>query len=81
MLMFYELAGGRGYTKLSHDYQSRMDLSRQLNLGRAMLVGEVKQINHCTDLKISDADSEASYDNVTTIVRIILPVEYEESNQ
>lgn len=81
MLMFYELAGGRGYTKLSHDYQSRIDLSRQLNLGRAMLVGEVKQINHCTDLEISDADSEASYDNVTTIVRIILPVEYEDSNQ
>ena len=80
MLMFYELAGGRGYTKLSHDYQSQVDMSRQLNLGRAMLVGEIRHMHHGTDLEISDRDTDTRYDNVTTIVRIILPVEFENPN-
>ena len=79
MLMFYQLAGGRGYTQLSHDYHSQLDLSQQLNLGRAMLVGEIK--GRCTDIEISDLSSTAVYDNTTTIVRIILPVEYENPKQ
>ena len=81
ILMFYELAGGRGYTKLSHDYQSQVDLSRQLNLGRAMLVGEIQKNKHCTEVKISGPEAEPNYDNVTTIVRIVLPVEYEKSDK
>ncbi|MEE2826601.1 MAG: hypothetical protein VYE64_08235 [Planctomycetota bacterium] len=81
MLMFYELAGGRGYTKLSHDYQSQVDMSQQLNLGRAMLVGEIRHTHHGSDLEISDRDTDTRYDNVTTIVRIILPVEFEGRNQ
>ena len=79
MLMFYQLAGGRGYTQLSHDYHPQLDLSQQLNLGRAMLVGEIK--GRCTDIEISDPRSTAVYDNTTTIVRIILPVEYENPKQ
>ena len=43
MLMFYGAAGGRAYTRLSHSYQSFVDLSRHLRTDRAMLVGRSKQ--------------------------------------
>ena len=39
MMMFYEAAGGRSYTHLLNRYQSELDLSEQLVLGRAILVG------------------------------------------
>jgi hypothetical protein len=43
MLMFFGAAGGRAYTRLSHSYQSFVDLSRHLRTGRAILVGRGKQ--------------------------------------
>ena len=41
MLMFHEAAGGARYTRLTHRYQSWLDMSDHLNLNRAVLVGRV----------------------------------------
>ena len=38
MMMFYEAAGGRGYTGLTNDYQRFVDFSELLKTGRAILV-------------------------------------------
>lgn len=42
-MMFYDAAGGRGYTHLGHDYQAFSDLSSHLATGRAMLIGFTQQ--------------------------------------
>ena len=39
MLMFHDAAGGRNYTGLAHRYHAFLDLSDQLRLGRAVLLG------------------------------------------
>ena len=40
LMMFYDAAGGYGFAHLPNRYQAYCDLSRQLELGRAMLVAE-----------------------------------------
>ncbi len=42
VMMFHQAAGGTAYTHLSNRYQSRIDLSRHLQLGRAVLVALIK---------------------------------------
>lgn len=42
-MMFYDAAGGRGYTNLGHDYQRFVDLSGHLATGRAILIGYALQ--------------------------------------
>ena len=39
LMMFHERAGATNYTGLLHRYQSFIDLSKELELGRAILVG------------------------------------------
>lgn len=73
MLMFHEAAGGTEYTGLTHGYQSFVDLSRQLGLSQAILVGELDQ--PVTRLQIDEGQSEYQYDSVTTLIRIVIPVE------
>lgn len=74
IMMFYDAAGGKNYTGLTHDYQSFIDLSSQLNLKRAILVGEVQ--SQSSLLEINGESAADNYDSHTTIVRIVLPVEY-----
>ncbi len=76
MLMFYEAAGGSNYTGLTHSYQGFIDLSEQLKLGRAILVGEIDVPT--TPLLIDGQSAATHYDQMATIVRIVLPVTYEE---
>ena len=73
MLMFYGAAGGSNYTKLTHDYQRFIDLSPQLDLNRAILIGEFKDV--VTELKINGESSKPNYDRVHSVIRIILPVD------
>ena len=40
LMMFYETAGGFGFAHVPNRYQAYCDLSRQLDLGRAILVAE-----------------------------------------
>ncbi len=39
MTLFYDLAGGEGYTGLAHRYQNFVDLSSHLRVGQAILMG------------------------------------------
>jgi len=50
MMMFYELAGGRNYTGLSHGYQGKTDMSGLLTSQRAILIGELKSQVSCQAL-------------------------------
>ncbi len=72
MMMFYEAAGGNNYTGLTHRYQPFMDMSRNLYLNRAVLVGEIEQIG--AELLVDEKRVTDNYDQSRTIVRIILPV-------
>ena len=73
-MMFYQAAGGVNYTGLTHDYHSFIDMTDHLNLKRAILVGEVA--SRGAVFNINGESVSDQYDQVTTIVRIILPVEY-----
>lgn len=43
MMMFQDKAGGDQYTKLAHRYQDYVDLSAQLDNGRAVLIGRAEE--------------------------------------
>lgn len=74
MMLFYEAAGGRGYTGLTHSYQAFVDMSHLPNLNHAILVGEFS--GHVTDILIDgEAPSEDYYDHQLTILRVSLPVQ------
>lgn len=74
IMMFFKAAGGNNYTGLTHDYQSFVDMTDHLDLKRAILVGEVD--TRGAALKINGKKASDQYDQVTTIVRVIFPVEY-----
>lgn len=74
IMMFYQAAGGMAYTNLSHRYHSFTDMTDQLNLRRAILVGEVDRPGAI--LKIDGESALSQYDQTTTIVRILLEVRY-----
>ena len=81
MMMFYDAAGGKGYTGLTHGYQSFIDFSEPLHLNRAILVGEIVQRG--ADLKITSDGKpiDNELDQVTTMVRVLLPVKVESKKQ
>jgi hypothetical protein len=80
MLMFYSAAGGSNYTAgLSHNYQQFVDMSEHLNLGRAILVGEIDGLG--TSLTLDGQTVESHYDQVVTIIRVVLPVTYLEKKR
>ena len=72
VMMFFEAAGGKTYTGLSHGYISRIDCTPLLKLNRAVLVGQLKS---GSQLKINGSDTNELYDSSVTMVRIVLPVE------
>ncbi len=43
IMMFHEAAGGQRYTKISHRYERALDLSYQLQAGRAILLGRAEK--------------------------------------
>lgn len=74
LMMFYDTAGGLGFAHLPHRCQSQIDMSRQLELGRAVLVADVA----AAGATIVDNDTNqpltgAAADN-TTVYRFILPI-------
>lgn len=74
MLMFHDAAGGRNYTRLSHRYQTFIDLSPLLRTGRAILMGRSKQTATAIsrDGKVLLDDD---YDQHWTYYRILIPVQ------
>ncbi len=71
MLMFHDAAGGPSYTRLDHIYQSWVDLSRHLDLRRAMLVG--RAATSAAQIEISQHPDPPT-DRRLTMVRIMWPV-------
>ncbi len=74
MLMFYDLAGGHDYTGLTHDYQPFVEMSRHLNLNRAILVGELDERVAQFDVADLATGQKGQYDRSATLIRIVLPV-------
>ena len=73
MIMFHDAAGGRAYTSLLHRQSAWLDLSAQLKLQRAVLVGRVPDLEVGAELSIdSDSDFEIQRWN---FVRILFEVE------
>ncbi len=72
MMMFYDAAGGRAYTRLLHRYQAYVDLSGHLKIGRAVLVGRAAP--RASQLERGGASLADHYDKHWTFFRIILPV-------
>ncbi len=76
LMMFYEAAGGIAFAHLPNRYQAYCDLSRQLDLGRAILVaenaeGQVQLVDSKTNAAIGNENLNTS----AVIQRYILPVE------
>jgi hypothetical protein len=74
LMMFYDAAGGFGFANLPNRYQWYCDLSRQLELGRAVVVAEAagpvtQLIDNATGKAIGD-NPDAS----TVIYRFVIPV-------
>lgn len=73
LMMFFKSAGGEDYTRLTHRYQSYLDLSEHLRLGRAVLLGRVDE--SATKLIVDGADAGDKYDERSTFCRIVFPVD------
>jgi hypothetical protein len=74
LMMFYDAAGGFGFAHLPNRYQAYCDLSRTLELGRAILVAEAagpvtQLIDEATGAAVGDAQDES-----TVVYRFVLPV-------
>jgi hypothetical protein len=75
VIMFYRAAGGTAFARLPLRYQSYCDLSRQLELGRAVLVAEAlasgsRLVEAGSGQPLGDAANNSSL----TIYRFLLPV-------
>ena len=74
LMMFYEAAGGYGFAHLPNRFQAYCDLSRTLELGRAILVADaaepvVRLIDDATGVAVGDKQDES-----TVVYRFVLPV-------
>lgn len=72
VMMFYQTLGGEGFAGLPNRYQSRCDLSRLLQLDRAILVASVSTGG--SQWKISPAKSDNTPSSSSTICRFIIPL-------
>ncbi len=72
MMMFYEVIGGEPYATLTNDSQRWLDLSSNLKLGQAVLVGHHRE---ATTPLIVDGEPVKNYDKQLTTIRIVFPVE------
>jgi len=74
LMMFYEAAGGYGFAHLPNRYQAFCDMSRTLELGRAIVVADAagpvaKLIDDATGTAVGDKQDES-----TVVYRFVLPV-------
>ena len=72
--MFYNALGGEGFASLPNRYQAHSDLSRLLDLGRAILVAS----GDGSGSQLVDRDSGESLaagdDPSTVVYRVVFPV-------
>ncbi|MEX2309279.1 MAG: hypothetical protein WD738_16890 [Pirellulales bacterium] len=78
LMTFYEAAGGIGFAQLPNRYQDYCDLSRMLELGRAVLIADVPGKGS----RLVDGDSGVVLGNEqvagAVVYRFVLPVRKEE---
>ncbi len=72
-LSFHDITGGQSYTKLTNDSLDSLDLSDSLKLHRAVLFGRLK----APVTKFALNDDELTYEQQESVIRIIMPVEFE----
>jgi hypothetical protein len=79
LMMFYEAASGLGFARLVNDYQAYCDLSRLMELGRAILVAETATRGS----RLVNAAGETIGDIGDSIVvyRFVLPVATDNNRQ
>ncbi len=73
-MMFFEEAGGQGYTGLHNGYQRFVDFSDLLKTGRAILVAWAPSGRHGAELLRDDRPMEDRADKHATIYRFVFPV-------
>jgi hypothetical protein len=78
LVMFYQAAHGQNYTQQLHDYERHLDLSDQLKVRRAILVGQVRQPASEVVLRDEVKDGQRT---TWTYYRILYPVERGEEPQ
>jgi hypothetical protein len=74
LMMFYEAAGGFDFAQLANDYQAYCDLSRLLELGRAIVVADVPEGGS----RLVDAETREPFGNergeAAVVYRFVLRV-------
>jgi hypothetical protein len=74
VMMFYQAAGGEGFAGLPNRYQASCDLSRLLELGRAILIaGGNRPGSQWTDVATGKSLDDEQ-DQSTVVYRFVLPV-------
>jgi hypothetical protein len=77
MILFHELAGGDGYTRLRNDVYGRLDLSGHLALDRAILVGTSRQpagrLSITKDAGAAHVTGDST-DTSLTVYRFVIPL-------
>ena len=71
MMCFFDAIGGETYTRLTNNFHPEVDLSHQLEMGNAILVGQVGNVT--TPLSVNDKLFDR-YDKQISLVRIVFPV-------
>jgi len=79
IMMFYRAAGGLQYVGLLNRYQHYLDLSRQLGLDRAILIGFGPPASKLT-INGEPVPADAAAEHIT-IYRFVLPVRQSESSE
>jgi hypothetical protein len=78
-MMFYDAAGGLGFAGLPNQYQAYCDLSRMLDVGRAVLVADADSPGSRLVQSGSNQPLGDEGDAATVVYRFVLPVVREES--
>ena len=75
-MMFYEIAGGYGFAHVPNRYQGSCDMSRQLELGRAVLLAESEAATGSSIVEVGTGQPlvEDPGHETSTVYRYILPV-------
>jgi len=75
LMMFYDVAGGQNFAHLPNRYQAFVDMSRQLELGRAILVAEAEiEGAQLVDSATGQPVNDGKLSTGAVIYRFILPV-------
>jgi hypothetical protein len=74
VMMFYEAAGGFSFAHLPNRYQAFCDLSRMLELGRAVLVAETTGLRSTLSAGASDISRDDPEKTISVVFRFVLPV-------